>query len=183
MGLSMDHARNGGRSFLQKEQVRSLLKDRHDLVRSKAKQRDKELLEQERASNYGRDIGFLQEQEQEHAVKWSGQIRHEALSNPIALTHNIVPRVIPQIHSWINTYGKNYLTWQGNQAQLVISETEIIKDVLKNNSGAFLKIKDDSTFLYKITGNGLVSSEGAKWATQRKLANHAFHGESLKVKL
>ncbi|KAK8613911.1 hypothetical protein V6N13_101665 [Hibiscus sabdariffa] len=54
----------------------ALLKDRHDLVRSKAKQRDKELLEQERASNYGRDIGFLQEQEQEHAVKWSGQIRY-----------------------------------------------------------------------------------------------------------
>ncbi|KAK8516775.1 hypothetical protein V6N11_007539 [Hibiscus sabdariffa] len=106
----------------------------------------------------------------------------------LALTHNIVPRVIPHIHPFTYMYacmydvhltllfldtGKNCLTWQGNQAQLVISETEIIKDILKNNNGAFPKFKDDSAFLYKITGNGLVSSEGAKWARQRKLANHA----------
>ncbi|KAK8564578.1 hypothetical protein V6N12_036698 [Hibiscus sabdariffa] len=112
--------------------------------------------------------------------KASSLFRHQALSKPMALTHDIVPRVIPQIHAWINTYGKNYLTWEGNRAQLVISDTEIIKEILKNNDGAFPKRKDDSAFIYKIIGDGLVSSEGVKWARQRKLANHAFHGESLK---
>ncbi|KAE8687350.1 CYP749A22 protein [Hibiscus syriacus] len=112
--------------------------------------------------------------------KASTLFRYEALSKPMALTHDIVPRVIPQIHAWINTYGKNYLTWEGNQAQLVISDTGIIKEILINNDGTFPKRKDDSAFVYKITGDGLVSSEGAKWARQRKLANHAFHGESLK---
>ncbi|GMJ08152.1 PHYB ACTIVATION TAGGED SUPPRESSOR 1 [Hibiscus trionum] len=112
--------------------------------------------------------------------KASSLLRNQALTNPIALTHNIVPRVIPQIQSWFNIYGKNYLAWQGNQAQLVVSETEMVKDILKNKDGAFTKQNDESTFLYKINGNGLSSSEGAQWARQRKLANHAFHGERLK---
>ncbi|PPR95736.1 hypothetical protein GOBAR_AA24919 [Gossypium barbadense] len=113
--------------------------------------------------------------------KASTRFRYEALSKPMAsLTHNIVPRVIPQIHSWINTYGQNYLTWEGNRAQLVISEPELIKEILKTNDGSFPKRKDDSSIIHKIVGEGLVTSEGAKWAKQRKLANHAFHGESLK---
>ncbi|KAB2088414.1 hypothetical protein ES319_A04G173800v1 [Gossypium barbadense] len=113
--------------------------------------------------------------------KASSRFRFEALSKPMAsLTHNIVPRVIPHIHSWINTYGNIYLTWEGNQAQLVISEPEIIKEILKSNDGSFPKRKDDSSFIYKILGDGLVATEGAKWVRQRKLANHAFHGESLK---
>ncbi|KAB2088416.1 hypothetical protein ES319_A04G174000v1 [Gossypium barbadense] len=113
--------------------------------------------------------------------KASTRFRYEALSKPMAsLTHNIVPRVIPQIHSWINTYGQNYLTWEGNRAQLVISEPELIKEILKANDGSFPKRKDDSSIIHKILGEGLASSEGAKWAKQRKLANHAFHGESLK---
>ncbi|KAH1040715.1 hypothetical protein J1N35_042458 [Gossypium stocksii] len=116
--------------------------------------------------------------------KVSSRFRFEALSKSMAsLTHNIVPRVIPHIHSWINTYGNIYLTWEGNQAQLVISEPEIIKEVLKSNDGSFPKRKDDSSFIYKILGDGLVATEGAKWVRQRKLANHAFHGESLKVSL
>ncbi|MBA0727054.1 hypothetical protein Golax_002836 [Gossypium laxum] len=42
--------------------------------------------------------------------KASTRFRYEALSKPMAsLTHDIVPRVIPQIHSWINTYGDDDL--------------------------------------------------------------------------
>lgn len=65
----------------------------------------------------------------------------------------------------------------------MISEPEIIKEMLKSNDGSFPKRKDDSMIIHKIVGEGLVASEGAKWARQRKLANHAFHGESLKVRL
>ncbi|KAK6931355.1 Cytochrome P450 [Dillenia turbinata] len=35
-------------------------------------------------------------------------------------------------------------------------------------------------FLKKLFGDGLVLSKGEKWAKVRKLADHAFHGESLK---
>ena len=44
------------------------------------------------------------------------------------------------------------------------------------------KMNEDNFFL-KIVGDGLVTSEGERWAKKRKLANHAFHGESLKVRI
>ncbi|KAG4156939.1 hypothetical protein ERO13_D02G030000v2 [Gossypium hirsutum] len=60
---------------------------------------------------------------------------NEALSKPMALRHDIFPRVQPHVYSCVNRYGRNYLAW----------------DAL-----------------------------GEKWVKQRKLANYAFHGESLK---
>ncbi|XWS69607.1 hypothetical protein CRYUN_Cryun04dG0193000 [Craigia yunnanensis] len=112
--------------------------------------------------------------------KASTEFRKQALSKPMAdLTHDIFPRVLPQIYSWINIYGKNYLTWEGIRAQMVITEPELVKEVLRNSEGAFPKRKAEA-YIFKILGDGLVATEGEKWARQRKLANHAFHGESLK---
>ncbi|XP_022727338.1 cytochrome P450 CYP749A22-like isoform X3 [Durio zibethinus] len=115
------------------------------------------------------------------------KMKQEALRKPMAaLSHDILPRVQPQIHSRINLYGKNYLNWLGTKAQLVITEPELIKEMLKNNERDFPKRtsrerkKNEDDFARKIFGDGLVISEGQKWARQRKLANHAFHGDSLK---
>ncbi|BFG40738.1 hypothetical protein CerSpe_270120 [Prunus speciosa] len=56
--------------------------------------------------------------------------------------------------------GKNYLQWHGSQAQLVITEPELCKQILNNK-------------------DGLVSTtEAEKWA--KELAILAFHGDSLK---
>lgn len=136
----------------------------------------------------------------------------EASSKPMALTHDIFPRVLPHIYSCINTYGetwchfplgflssasrkrfnslffcvlwlgKIYLSWNGVRALLVITEPDLIKEVLKNSEKAFPKRKV-TYFLSKILGDGLATTVREKWARQRKLANYAFHGESLKVKL
>ncbi|XVE74383.1 hypothetical protein DITRI_Ditri12bG0012500 [Diplodiscus trichospermus] len=109
------------------------------------------------------------------------QMKREALSKPMPLTHEIFPRVMPHVHSWINTYGKVFLTWNGIKALLVITESETVKEVLKNNEKAFPKRKS-SYFLNKIMGDGLstTATESEKWQRQRKLANYAFNGESLK---
>ncbi|KAL4308409.1 hypothetical protein GQ457_01G028810 [Hibiscus cannabinus] len=75
--------------------------------------------------------------------------------------------------------GKNYLSWNGVQAELVISEPELVREVLKNSEKAFLK--PNPTLLgSKLLGKGLVMVEGENWVKQRKLANFAFHGQSLK---
>ncbi|KAK8259209.1 hypothetical protein V6Z12_D13G041000 [Gossypium hirsutum] len=37
----------------------------------------------------------------------------EASTKPMALTHDIFPRVMPHVYSWINKYGKTYLSWNG----------------------------------------------------------------------
>ncbi|KAB2039781.1 hypothetical protein ES319_D02G034600v1 [Gossypium barbadense] len=92
------------------------------------------------------------------------QMTKEALSKPMALTHDIFPRVQPHIYSCINRYGRNFLYWDGVRPELMISEPELIKE-------------EAYIFINKLLGNGLVTVEGEK---QRKLANNIFHGETLK---
>lgn len=61
-----------------------------------------------------------------------------------------------------------------------MTEPELIKEVLNNKDKAFPKPATEG-FFKKLLGDGLVTTEGEKWAKQRKLANYAFHGDSLKV--
>ncbi|KAL4302948.1 hypothetical protein GQ457_10G028450 [Hibiscus cannabinus] len=107
------------------------------------------------------------------------QMQREALSKPIGLTHDIFPKVMPHYHYWIKKYGKVYLSWNGFRAQLEIAEPELVKEVLRNSDKAFPKRKP-TYFFEKMLGDGLASTEREKWSRQRKLANYAFHGESLK---
>nr|XP_048318784.1 cytochrome P450 CYP749A22-like isoform X2 [Ziziphus jujuba var. spinosa] len=73
----------------------------------------------------------------------------------------------------------NYLQWYGTVAQLVVTESELIKEILSNKDGAFPKF-ETQPLVKKLLGDGLVNNEGEMWAKLRRLANHAFHGESLK---
>ncbi|KAG5521334.1 hypothetical protein RHGRI_033777 [Rhododendron griersonianum] len=74
---------------------------------------------------------------------------------------------------------KNYLIWHGPQAQLVVTELELIKEILNNKDGTYIKAKVD-VFSTKLLGDGIVLSEGKRWSKLRKIANHAFYAESLK---
>ncbi|KAE8680558.1 Cytochrome P450 [Hibiscus syriacus] len=111
--------------------------------------------------------------------KQAAQIKKETSIKSTGLTHDIFPRVQPHIYSWLNNYGKNYLYWKGTQAELVITEPELAKEILKNSEKAFLKRKLNA-FDSKILGEGLVMAEGEKWVKLRRLANYVFHGESIK---
>ncbi|XVF65177.1 hypothetical protein PTKIN_Ptkin09bG0225900 [Pterospermum kingtungense] len=111
--------------------------------------------------------------------KEATKLRNEELSKPMALTHDIFPRAMPHVSSWINRYGKNYLSWDGIRAQPVITEPELVKEVLKNSEKAFPK-RNPPIHTRRLLGDGLVTTEGEKWVKHRKLANYAFHGESLK---
>jgi PHYB activation tagged suppressor 1 len=63
---------------------------------------------------------------------------------------------------------------------LIITEPELIKEILNNKDRAYPKAKAPN-YVKQLLGDGLVTSEGEKWLKMRKLANHAFHGGSLKV--
>ncbi|KAK4598909.1 hypothetical protein RGQ29_016097 [Quercus rubra] len=106
-------------------------------------------------------------------------MKKEAMSRSMDLSHDILSKVQPHIHPWVNKYGKNFLQWSGPRAQLVLTEPELIKEILNNRDNAFQKQKGED-FIKKLLGDGLVTSEGEKWAKMRKLANSAFHAESLK---
>ncbi|KAL5828588.1 hypothetical protein ACOSQ3_018056 [Xanthoceras sorbifolium] len=106
-------------------------------------------------------------------------MKKEVISSPMELSHHILPRIHPFIYSWVKLYGKNFINWYGHQAQLVVTEPELIKEILNNKDGSYPKTKLRG-YVKKLLGDGLVTSQGEKWFKQRKLANHAFHGESLK---
>ncbi|MBA0555441.1 hypothetical protein Golob_025620, partial [Gossypium lobatum] len=110
--------------------------------------------------------------------KEATKMTKEALSKPMALRHDIFPRVQPHIYSCVNKYGRNYLSWDGNRPELVITEPGLANEVLKHSVTTFPKRKP-TVFVSRIFGNGLVTALGEKWVKQRKLANYAFHGESL----
>ncbi|TYH26936.1 hypothetical protein ES288_A02G028800v1 [Gossypium darwinii] len=98
------------------------------------------------------------------------RLEQEALSKRVALTDDIFPKVLPHFYTWINRYvirEEFCLYWNGARPELGISEPELIKEKLSDIGREFL-------------GNGLLFIAGEKWAKHRKLANHAFHGESLK---
>lgn len=77
--------------------------------------------------------------------------------------------------------GPEFLTWHGSRCQLYVTKPEIVKEVLMNREEAFPKM-DMEGCAKKLLGESLITNEGEKWGKIRKLANHTFHSESLKVK-
>lgn len=75
----------------------------------------------------------------------------------------------------------NFLYWYGPQPHLMVTEPELVRQILSNKDGAYQKIPVE-THVKRLLGDGLVTSSGEKWFKMRKLGNQAFHGESLKVK-
>ncbi|GMJ04594.1 cytochrome P450, family 709, subfamily B, polypeptide 1 [Hibiscus trionum] len=79
----------------------------------------------------------------------------------------------------MNKYGENFICWRRDQPQLLITEPELIKEVLCNKDKAY-RIAPPSPYSLKLMGNGLVTAEGERWVKHRKLLDHAFQGECLK---
>ncbi|KAI5678840.1 hypothetical protein M9H77_09790 [Catharanthus roseus] len=107
-------------------------------------------------------------------------MRKKSMSTPMDLSdHVIFPRVLPHTHEWITLYGKNFVMWDGLRPQLIVTEPELIKEIVNDKEGDFPKMKRD-IFLRNLVGDGLVMADGEKWIKHRRIANHAFNGESLK---
>ncbi|KAI3977070.1 hypothetical protein MKX01_031767 [Papaver californicum] len=79
------------------------------------------------------------------------KMANESKSKPMEeLSHQIFPYLQPFRYACIKTYGKNHLSWIGPRPQLFVSEADLCQPKARNGSN------------------------------NRKLANHAFHAESLK---
>ncbi|PSR88190.1 Cytochrome P450 CYP749A22 like [Actinidia chinensis var. chinensis] len=72
----------------------------------------------------------------------------------------------------------NFLNWYGPKPQLVVTDPELIKEILTKD-GLYQRGEIPS-FVKKLIGDGILASKGQKWAKLRKIANHAFYTESLK---
>ncbi|MFS7959831.1 putative cytochrome P450 [Helianthus anomalus] len=103
----------------------------------------------------------------------------QSTSFPMDISHDIFPRIQPHFDSWLHIYGKNFLYWQGPQPELVVTEPELLKQIMSVRD-LTARIQGTGPAFNKIFGGGLIFSQGEKWATQRKLATHAFNGGRLK---
>ncbi|CAI0428242.1 unnamed protein product [Linum tenue] len=115
-------------------------------------------------------------------TKEINHMRNEALGTSMELLshHQLLPRIMPHVYSWTKIHGMNFLNWYGTRPQLVITDPELVKEVLSNKEGAYPK-KFIQSYAKKFLGNSILSSQGEKWVKTRKLANQAFHGGSLKA--
>ncbi|CAN1838743.1 Cytochrome P450 CYP749A22 [Linum perenne] len=55
-------------------------------------------------------------------------MRSEAVKNPMELSHQMFPRIMPHVYLWTKVYGMNFLNWYGTRPQLVITDPELVKE-------------------------------------------------------
>ncbi|KAL8242023.1 hypothetical protein R6Q59_012325 [Mikania micrantha] len=106
------------------------------------------------------------------------QTMHEAQSKPMALTHDIAPRVAPFYHKSISTFGNTCFTWMGTKPLVHVSEPTMVREILANYT-KYQKPRVGNP-LRKLIATGLAHVEGDKWVKHRKIINPAFHMEKLK---
>eukprot|EP01018_Ginkgo_biloba_P017167 Gb_41653 [translate_table: standard] len=108
------------------------------------------------------------------------QLIQKARSTPMKLSHDIVPRLSKLLGNWAQfPPGRVFLYWAGPRPRLLIPYPELIQELLSNKFGHYEKNPPNHE-TRQLIGDGLVSSEGKKWAGQRRLLNPAFHAENLK---
>ncbi|KZV38334.1 hypothetical protein F511_24093 [Dorcoceras hygrometricum] len=107
------------------------------------------------------------------------QMTKQISSTPMDLSHDIFPRSQPHLYSWSKIYGDVYVFWMGVTPCIVLTDPQLIREILNNKQGNFSKMKTDD-YLKKLLGDGILVAEGGKWSKLRKLANHAFNGDCLK---
>ncbi|KAK4752968.1 hypothetical protein SAY87_021766 [Trapa incisa] len=102
----------------------------------------------------------------------------EMRSRPIGLFDDPVPRISPFEFQSVNAYGKDCFTWTGPTPRLFIMNPHHVKHIF---SKVYDFQKPPSNPLAQMLITGLVSYDGEKWATHRKIINPAFH--QLKLQL
>ncbi|KAJ0962626.1 hypothetical protein J5N97_027748 [Dioscorea zingiberensis] len=96
-------------------------------------------------------------------IKDEQEALKKAWSRPMELAHKIVPRMV---------------RWAGTSPRVNIWDPDMLREVMLNKSGHFLKQKVNP--LVRLLAHGIASLEGEAWAQRRKLINPAFHTKKLK---
>ncbi|XP_023762804.1 cytochrome P450 CYP72A219 [Lactuca sativa] len=107
-----------------------------------------------------------------------GKMMNLAKKDPIPITHDILPHILPFDHKIISTYGEKSFLWLGPNPRVYIRDPELIKEILLRPN-EFQKPHPEP-FRDSIIG-GLLITEGHKWSKHRKIINPAFNLQNLKT--
>ncbi|CAL4948612.1 unnamed protein product [Urochloa decumbens] len=109
----------------------------------------------------------------------NARLNDEARSRPMRLgCHDVVPRVMPHLVNTVKEHGNICITWFGPIPRVIITEADLVRDILSNKFGHFQKFTNKR--LGKLLALGVASYESEKWAKHRRILNPAFHVEKLK---
>ncbi|KAL5990014.1 hypothetical protein ACLOJK_010910 [Asimina triloba] len=112
-------------------------------------------------------------------LKEDAEMVKEALSEPMNLSHHIVPRVLPFLDQIVKNHGKMSFTWIGYTPRVIIMEPELIREVFSIKFRDFHRLRPNPPA--RLLATGLVSYDGEKWTKHRRIINPAFHLQKLKV--
>ncbi|KAK8547146.1 hypothetical protein V6N13_097865 [Hibiscus sabdariffa] len=104
----------------------------------------------------------------------------KASSQPMPLSHNILPRVLSFYHHWRKIYGATFLVWFGPTVRLTVADPDLIREIFTSKSDSYEK-NEAHPLMKQLEGEGLLSLKGEKWAHHRKIITPTFHMENLKL--
>ena len=81
---------------------------------------------------------------------------------------------------YIYAAGETFLCWFGTQPRICISEPELVKQILINKFGFYVKPRTRPSIV-TLVGRGLVLINGLDWVKHRRIINPAFSLDKLKV--
>ncbi|KAJ1292212.1 hypothetical protein BS78_02G374400 [Paspalum vaginatum] len=94
--------------------------------------------------------------------------------------HDVLPSVLAFYSHWRKLYGPMHLIWFGRTPRLVVSEPELIREVLLSRAEHFDRY-EAHPLICQFEGLGLTQLRGDEWARRRKILTPAFHTENLKL--
>ncbi|CAM6090437.1 unnamed protein product [Calypogeia fissa] len=102
---------------------------------------------------------------------------HRALTRPQSGNHGVW-EVLRSVQQCVQQHGKVFYFTTGKTVRICMSDPDLLKDILTNNSGCYAK----PSFIHVlgILGDGLFSSSGEVWAPQRKLLGLSFANKEIK---
>ncbi|KAK1406407.1 hypothetical protein QVD17_41704 [Tagetes erecta] len=107
------------------------------------------------------------------------EIMNSTKPEPMTLSDDIMPRVMPFVHKAIQNYGKIFFSWFGPVPAIHIVDPDVVRDVL-SRMNEFQKPKKNNPYI-EVLSTGVIDYEGDKWSKHRKIINPTFHAEKLKL--
>ncbi|XP_075499503.1 cytochrome P450 CYP72A219-like [Primulina tabacum] len=112
-------------------------------------------------------------------LKELAAMHRQAKSKPIAFDDDIKLRIMPFLIKTLSKYGNGSFLWMGPTPKVIITDTDLVKEVMSNNY-TYLKQSSPNPITKKLI-QGVVLLETDKWAKHRKIINPAFYIEKLKL--